>query len=283
MLLYNMLVTLSRLQPQATVLDLGCGRGSFHYAAYPFATLAMDVSLPDPDLRQTGSRIHYFRGDSSALPLPDHSVDMVISHHTMEHFPDYRTTLKEIGRVLKPGGFLWIAVPNGRGFDDALYRFVFSGGGHVNRFTYEGLVADVKRLTGLTLIQSCDLFSSFIYLKKPDPRELQFYPPSARFLDNMPEGFLVNGALAINTATRLADKLLGTRWSQYGWGFIFGQSSSEHQELPSHFNVCRRCGTGSAATVLKQTAGRALLGLRLYKCPHCSERNILVPPLPGTQ
>jgi predicted SAM-dependent methyltransferase len=73
----------------------------------------------------------------------------VICHHTLEHFDGYRETLAEISRILDPKGWLWIAVPNGYGFDDALYRAVFSGGGHVNRFTYDSLIQDVERITSL--------------------------------------------------------------------------------------------------------------------------------------
>src|SRR6185295_18086469 len=145
--------------------------------------------------------------DSRSIPLANASVDAVICHHTLEHFGEYRTTLSEIGRVLRPDGWLWIAIPDGYGFDDALYRKVFSGGGHVNRFSRDGLIREVQEITGLRLTDSCLLFSGFVYLKKPAPEELVHYPRTARFLAEVPEGFLTTGILAINTITRLLDKM----------------------------------------------------------------------------
>ena len=106
----------------------------------------------------------------------------------MEHFADYKTALVEIGRVLKSDGWLWVAVPNGSALDDTLYRFLFSGGGHVNRFSHDNLVEEIRQITGMKLVAQCDLFSSFIYLQKPSPEVLQHFPPKARVFGRYPMG-----------------------------------------------------------------------------------------------
>jgi ubiquinone/menaquinone biosynthesis C-methylase UbiE len=272
---------LSRLENDQVVLDLGCGHGSFHYEACRARIVAMDlVLLEQQTLRPQAA---YVRADSSAIPLPDASVDAVISHHTLEHFLDYKKTLAEIRRILSPNGWFWIAVPNGYGFDDALYRFLFAGGGHVNRFQYESLVAEVENVTGTRLARSCDLFSSFVYLKRPGPDELQHFPARTGFLGEMPQGFLTFGVLALNVGTRLLDKLIGSRFSRYGWGFLFVRMPMPIDEMPSYFNVCRQCGSGNAAAEVKTAAGRSFLSLRRYNCPHCGEINILVSPPPNLQ
>jgi SAM-dependent methyltransferase len=49
------------------------------------------------------------------LPLPDASVDRIFMIHELEHCEDPRETLKELWRVLAPGGRLVIVVPNRRG------------------------------------------------------------------------------------------------------------------------------------------------------------------------
>jgi len=195
----------------------------------------------------------------------------------MEHFANYRTALSEVGRVLKPNGWLWVAVPDGSAFDDKLYRFLFSGGGHVNRFSRQSLVDEVLQRTGLKMVAQCDLFSSFIYLRKPSPDELQYFPRKARVLGVMPEGLSAFGALAINAGTRLADKLVGSRFSQYGWGFIFSRVAIETPTPPSYFNVCRRCGSGVAFATLKC---RTVFGFGFFRCPYCKELNVGVSP-PG--
>jgi SAM-dependent methyltransferase len=267
-----------RLAERTVVLDLGCGYGSFHYEACSCRVIAMDVSVPEHGVKTTTSRIRYVCADSSAIPLDSASVDAVVCHHTLEHFADYKTTLAEIRRVLAPNGWLWISVPNGNGFDDALYRLVFSGGGHVNRFSYDGLIADVRAITGLDLAQSCHLFSGFVYLKKPTPAELQHFPRTARFLAEVPDGFLHFGTLAVNTATRVIDRIFGSRYSQYGWAFLFSRSEIAIGGLSSYFNVCRRCGCGNPAESVKTYTGPSLFGCRLYHCPHCAEINVFVPP-----
>src|SRR5262249_16633981 len=103
------------------------------------------------------------------------SIDAVICHHSMEHFAGYARALDEIQRVLKPNGMLWIAVPNGYSFDDALYRFTDAGHSHVNRFRLDRLIREVQTRTDLKLVQSFPLFSGFVYLKKPFPGLLSLF------------------------------------------------------------------------------------------------------------
>ena len=270
---------LSRLEDQSVVLDLGCGHGSFHYETCRGRIVAMDLALPEKAVRRPQAA--YMLADSSIIPLADASVDAVVSHHTLEHFIDYKATLTEICRILSPQGWLWIAVPNGQGFDDSLYRFLFDGGGHVNRFSYASLVAEVESTAGVRLARSCGLFSSFIYLHRPSAEELRHYPPKARFLEEVPEGFRTFSVLALNAVTRLVDKAWGTRFSQYGWGFVFVKGQTQVGEMPSFFNVCRRCGSGDSAETIKRGVCRSLLGLGVYDCPHCGEVNVFVSPPRG--
>jgi SAM-dependent methyltransferase len=269
---------LSTLPPQSTVLDLGCGSGSFHYETCRGTIIATDLALKDKTLKRDNSRIAYALADSAAIPLADHSVDAVISHHTMEHFADYKTALTEIGRVLKADGWLWVAVPNGSALDDKLYRFLFSGGGHVNRFSRDALIEEVYQKAGLRLVAYCDLFSSFIYLQKPSAEDLVHFPPKAQVLGEIPDGFSTFGALAINGLTRITDKVIGSRYSQYGWGFIFSRAPMNTPNPPSYFNVCRKCGSGVRFAELKC---RTVLGVGFFHCPHCKELNVGVSPPSG--
>ncbi|MBI4574492.1 MAG: class I SAM-dependent methyltransferase [candidate division NC10 bacterium] len=51
-------------------------------------------------------------GDVRAIPFRSDSFDLVYSMGTIEHFPDYDVSVREIFRVLKPGGTAIIGVPN---------------------------------------------------------------------------------------------------------------------------------------------------------------------------
>jgi SAM-dependent methyltransferase len=269
---------LKQMAASQVVLDLGCGNRSFHYETCPSRIVALDEQFVRKRIEQEDPRIQYVLARSQAIPLADSSIDAVVCHHTLEHFDDYKKALAEIGRVLRPEGWLWIAIPNGYGFDDRLYRFVFAGGGHVNRFTREGLVKDVQTITGLTLVSMCDFFSSFIYLKKPSPSELQYFPDFARRVTTLPNPLLSFAILLINFATRIMDKTLGHRSSQYGWGFVFSKTQMKVAKLASCFNVCRKCGAGHPFDMMKRPT---IFGLGFYHCPNCKELNSLVAPPRG--
>jgi SAM-dependent methyltransferase len=255
---------LAHLEPDQTAIDLGCGNGSFRYASYKCRIVGIDMTLDSPHLFRDPSRVTYVRADSGEIPIASKSIDAVVSNHTMEHFANYRRVLMEVDRVLNDKGILWIAVPNGFSLDDALYRMVYSGGGHVNRFTKSSLIDSVHELTRFRLKQEVDLFSSFIYL-----HHLRQLPPELKTV----------GLMGLNGLTRITDKALGSRLSQYGWGFVF---AGEHITLPpihtAYFNVCSKCGSGSPSATIR---AKTFFGVGIFRCPHCGQKNCYVAPPEG--
>lgn len=79
-----------------------------------------------------------FQGSLSALPLPNRSVDGFVLHHSLEVEDDPRQALREVGRVIAPGGRLLICAFNSlslwglRGLYGHLHDDVFSGMKFVN-------------------------------------------------------------------------------------------------------------------------------------------------------
>jgi SAM-dependent methyltransferase len=57
-------------------------------------------------------RPRFVVADLRSLPFPDDAVDLVYSMGTIEHFPDHELAVREIFRVLVPGGIAIIGVPN---------------------------------------------------------------------------------------------------------------------------------------------------------------------------
>jgi ubiquinone/menaquinone biosynthesis C-methylase UbiE len=108
------------VQPGERVVDVGCGTGAVARQAAPRvgargvvvavdinpAMLAVGRSLPAPE----GATIAWREGSAMALPLPDASFDLVVCQHSLQYFADRGASLREMHRVLAPGGRAAICV-----------------------------------------------------------------------------------------------------------------------------------------------------------------------------
>ena len=104
---------------EGKVLDAGTGPG----------TLARDIARSFPQLQVYGvdlseemiqrarehamherveERVHFDVSNIAHLPYPDHSFDFVVSTISMHHWYELEQPLRELYRVLRPGGRLWI-------------------------------------------------------------------------------------------------------------------------------------------------------------------------------
>jgi SAM-dependent methyltransferase len=91
------------------VLDVGCGQKPYKsliLSEQSRATRYIGLDLPadnynPPDLLW----------DGVTIPLPDCSVDSAMLTEVLEHCPDPEAVMKEVHRVLRPGGFLFLTVP----------------------------------------------------------------------------------------------------------------------------------------------------------------------------
>ena len=57
---------------------------------------------------QLEERVHFAIGDVAHLPYPDHYFDLVVSTISMHHWYELEQPLRDLYRVLRPGGRLWI-------------------------------------------------------------------------------------------------------------------------------------------------------------------------------
>jgi SAM-dependent methyltransferase len=261
-----MLNLLENLSPGSRVLDLGAGPGSFR-------TLRTDLVIVRLDLEIAGTRApgSYVAADAARMPFASESFDLIVSNHSLEHFPELEATVREIGRVIRPGGALYIAVPDAGTLADRVYRWMAKGGGHVNPFRSPGEVTSlVERLTGLPLRSTQVLFSSLSFLNehrivgRPQRKSILFAYGKERFLARL------------MWLARYVDRRFGTRFSHYGWAFYFGNVDLP-KVLEPWMNVCVRCGSAQAVVYLRKVGAipPILKRLQWYQCPDCGGQNLL--------
>jgi SAM-dependent methyltransferase len=97
------------------LLDIGCSLGYTIHAAQQLGLSARGLEY-DPDVAQYCRSKGYSveAGTMTALPYAANEFQVVVMKHVLEHTHEPRTALREVWRVLKPRGGLFIAVPDGR-------------------------------------------------------------------------------------------------------------------------------------------------------------------------
>lgn len=104
------------LRPGMKVLDLGCGPGHFtralaeRYGEIIFVGMDLSERMLTLARKSCGGlpNLSFTRGDALDLPLEDGSFDSVLSMASIKHWPDQARGLREIRRILKPGGMVFI-------------------------------------------------------------------------------------------------------------------------------------------------------------------------------
>lgn len=154
-------------QPGELVLDCGCGYGfTLRVLGELTEAYLIGLDLGADRLAQTraalGNRVELVRGSALELPFADGSIDKAVSSEVLEHLPDDVAAVRELHRVLKPGGTLAVTVPSARypfGWDPVNWVLEHTTGRHIGgERTFSGIWYGHRRLydrSGLTtLLQS---------------------------------------------------------------------------------------------------------------------------------
>ncbi len=112
------------------LLDNGCGIGMYLEHLRPYVADLVGLEYEFERARQAHTRAEQVvNAASEALPFPDASFDIILSHEVLEHVSDDRLAVQEMVRVLRPGGRLILFVPN-RGYPFETHGFYWRGRYH---------------------------------------------------------------------------------------------------------------------------------------------------------
>lgn len=113
----------SQLVKGKRVLDVasGEGYGSALLAQAAATVIGVDICSETVDHAQATyslPNLEFRLGDCTQLPVDSASIDLVVSFETIEHHDQHEAMIREIERVLKPGGILIISSPNKKIYSD---------------------------------------------------------------------------------------------------------------------------------------------------------------------
>lgn len=117
---------------RGTVLDLGCGTGQFteifaqrgdRYFGVDASNAMIEVSKRRAKgLDSLGFQSNFEVQDAEELSFPDAYFDIIIAAGLIEYFKSYDRLMREINRVVKPGGTIIITVPKAWSTDRLVYK-----------------------------------------------------------------------------------------------------------------------------------------------------------------
>ena len=172
MLTFNL--TKYELNESGIMLDVGCGEGRHIFGImqeHP-EMKCIGLDMDNDSLHKAEEGYEYFKsisnvgaeflkGSAYSLPFLDNSLDLIVCSEVLEHLHQYNDAVKEIHRVLKPGGKFYASVPASwpEKICWALSKdYQNQPGGHLRIFNQSGLVSEIEE-SGFKFLSS-DRFHS---------------------------------------------------------------------------------------------------------------------------
>jgi 2-polyprenyl-3-methyl-5-hydroxy-6-metoxy-1,4-benzoquinol methylase len=92
------------------LLDIGAGAGLIGYGVA--TRLGLDCVQVDAEDQRVSQGPPFCFALGECLPFGDETFDLVVANHVIEHVGDQSAFVAEIARVLRPGGYCYVATPN---------------------------------------------------------------------------------------------------------------------------------------------------------------------------
>lgn len=127
------------------VLDIGCGRGLLLHHLRRLGWSVTGTELSDGAARFAREVLHLDVrvGDLERIHFEEGPYDAVVLWHVLEHFEDPAGVLHKVNRLVRPGGFVFLAVPNFGSIEAQLWRvnwFHLDVPRHMSHFTPKTLI-----------------------------------------------------------------------------------------------------------------------------------------------
>lgn len=146
---------LSLRETKGKILEVGCGGGAMsraikHYR-HDLVVTGCDISRKALRMAKIDSQgMKFYYGDVYSLSFKNNSFDAILAFDVIEHLDNPQKALRELHRVLKPGGILHFAIPYEGSFlnlEGLLSIFKWNAKeiycGHVNKFA----IGDAEKIT----------------------------------------------------------------------------------------------------------------------------------------
>lgn len=156
----NLKVYVKEKPEETKVLDFGCGSGLFvsELAEHGYEAYGLDISEEAVKFGLLQGRKNLGVIDAHKIDFPDNTFDAVFGMAVLEHLEDESWALKEIERVLKPGGIFITVVP--------AYMFLWGvqdeAAHHYRRYTKGSLLKKIGQSTLLRKVRS-SYFNTFLF------------------------------------------------------------------------------------------------------------------------
>ena len=140
-------------------VGFGEGYGSYYLSEEAGELTGVDVShtlVEHASAKYSRKNLYFIKGDATNIPFPDDTFEVVVSSQVLEHVKDYMRCIREIRRVLKPGGTALIATPNRKMMLDGVNPY------HFKEFSAKELGTALSKVFGEVTVMG--LFGSDRYM-----------------------------------------------------------------------------------------------------------------------